>query len=191
MDACVAGQDSGLLAVAGLSEAQLASLCQRHSVYLAIQLGLGSVILGGKLPALSAAEQEIVACGGSAKPLAVALASHTPLLAAGVPAMTELLAATALAAPSASLIFNWSGQPAFRPEAIRRALAHQIAHTVRWDACMDAMREQGVRCVLEMGPGAHLSRLWNARFAHIPARSIDEFRQAQGVAAWVRATLSR
>jgi [acyl-carrier-protein] S-malonyltransferase len=68
---------------------------------------------------------------------------------------------------------------------LRRALAQQIATTVLWDRCMDTMAERGVRCVLEVGPGSALSRLWQARHPDIPARSIDEFEQPAGVARWV------
>lgn len=52
---------------------------------------------------------------------------------------------------------------------------------------MASLKEEGVHCVLEVGPGSSLSKLWNAAHPDIPARSIDEFSQPQGVIAWVKA----
>lgn len=189
MDACEQGRQTGLMAVSGLSEKSIEQLCEQHGLYPAIQLGLGHVILGGPLEKLSSAQEHTVALGGTCKTLAVALASHTPLLSEGVAPLATVLAGMAFSTPTVTPIFNVNGQPAFNTPSIREALARQIAQTVRWDACMDAMQEQGVTCVLEVGPGSTLSHLWQARFPHIPARSVDEFRQAQSAANWVRSNL--
>lgn len=54
---------------------------------------------------------------------------------------------------------------------------------------MDALHERQVRCVLEVGPGSALARLWNERFPETPARSVDEFRAASAVADWVMRNL--
>jgi [acyl-carrier-protein] S-malonyltransferase len=54
---------------------------------------------------------------------------------------------------------------------------------------MEGIAARRVSCVLEIGPGQALARMWNERFPQIPARSADEFRSAAGIAAWVaRAT---
>jgi [acyl-carrier-protein] S-malonyltransferase len=67
---------------------------------------------------------------------------------------------------------------------VRRVLAEQVATTVRWDACMDAVAERRPDAVLEVGPGTTLARLWRERYPSIPARSCDEFAGAAQVRDW-------
>ena len=67
----------------------------------------------------------------------------------------------------------------------RSALAAQIATTVRWDECMENIHARGVDCVLEIGAGPALARMWNQRYPDVPARAADEFRSVQAVVGWV------
>jgi [acyl-carrier-protein] S-malonyltransferase len=50
---------------------------------------------------------------------------------------------------------------------------------------MENIRARQVRCVLEVGPGQALARMWNQRYPNIPGRSCDEFRSAAAIANWV------
>ena len=190
MAACVAGLDTGLLSLSGAPAGWTDSLCQRLGLVLAIRLGPDRCIVGGPVAALGAAEQAAAAAGIHRQRLAVALASHTPWLAPGVAPLAKLLAALPFARPQAVLVCNFSGTALRREAELRQALAGQIARTVPWDRCMDTLAERGVRCVLEVGPGSSLSRLWQGRHPTIPARSADEFGSPQAVAAWVRAALA-
>jgi [acyl-carrier-protein] S-malonyltransferase len=66
------------------------------------------------------------------------------------------------------------------------ALSRQLASTVQWSSVMDAIAERQVDCVLEIGGGSALSRMWNDRHSHMAARSLDDFRHPQSAAAWMR-----
>ena len=190
MAACVVGHATGLLSLSGTPAGWAASLCQRLGLALAIRLGEDRCIIGGPTVALGIAEQAAAAAGVHSSRLAVALASHTPWLAPGAPSLAEVLAAVPFARPNAVLVCNFSGTALRRERDLRQALAGQIARTVLWDSCMDTLAERGVRCVLEVGPGSSLSRLWQGRHPAIPARSADEFGSPQAVAAWVAAALA-
>ena len=74
--------------------------------------------------------------------------------------------------------------------AIKHMLAAQIDHPLRWDRCMETLAERRPRCVLEVGPGTSLARMWAARHPEVPVRSVDEFHSAQAVIAWVRRALA-
>jgi [acyl-carrier-protein] S-malonyltransferase len=50
---------------------------------------------------------------------------------------------------------------------------------------MAAIAERQPSCVLEIGGGRALARMWSARYPGIPARSVDEFRGPDGAAAWI------
>ena len=191
MSASAAGLASGLLAVQGLSAAAIETVCRTHGLAVAVQMSATRVVFGGLDSALQAAESALAAAGAHGTRLAVGLASHTPWMAAAARDVTAHLQGVAFAAPGCALVCNLGGSALRQPADLRHALAAQIDHPVRWQACLDAVAERGVRCVLEIGPGSTLARLWAERGNPVPARSIDEFRSPQAVARWVQATLAR
>jgi [acyl-carrier-protein] S-malonyltransferase len=192
MDAAAAQHPAGgLLAVRDLSAEALAPVLQRHGLAVAIRMGPRRCIVGGAATALDAAERELVADGVSCTRLGVQIASHTPMLAEAVPALAATVAALAFSAPRAALVCNATGEVVRRPAALREACSRQVAQTVPWDRCMEALAERGVQCVLELGPGTTLSTMWNARFPAIAARSADEFTHPDAVIAWVHDQIAR
>lgn len=186
MDACVQGRRTGLLSVASGPAGSIDRLCLQHALSVAIRLGPERCILGGLVDDLAAAEQDASQTGATCKRLAVSIASHTAWLRDAVPGWTETLEGCTFARPQAVLVCNESGTALRQPVALRQALARQIARPVLWDQCMDTLAERRPDCVLEIGPGATLARLWNERHPAIPARSIDDFKHPAAVAAWVR-----
>jgi [acyl-carrier-protein] S-malonyltransferase len=50
---------------------------------------------------------------------------------------------------------------------------------------MENIAARKVTCVLEVGPGQALARMWNQRFPTVPARACDDFRSAAAIAAWL------
>lgn len=190
MDAAAADTDTGLLAVSGATPDGLAALRTRHGLEVAIRIDAGSVVLGGPRAALHVAATEAESQGWRPTLLNVALASHTRWMAGAPEAFARVLDTVHLHAPACALISNALGRVRDADSA-RRALSQQIAQTVRWDDCMDAVAAQGVSAVLEIGPGQALARMWNERYPGVPARSADEFRSARAVAQWLTRTQAR
>jgi [acyl-carrier-protein] S-malonyltransferase len=190
MDRCVVGQDTGLLAVNGADSATRDACCQRCGLAIAIYMASDRVVLGGLSEALSAGEVELTASGARCTRLAIGIASHTPWMAAAAAEFEALLADVPLRPPNATLVCNFSGTAERDTTLLRQQLARQIAAPVQWQACMEAVAERRVRCVLEIGPGSALAKLWNEQHPDIPARSADEFRSAASIARWVGTTLA-
>jgi [acyl-carrier-protein] S-malonyltransferase len=190
MDACVAPDTTGLMALHGLDAAQLESLCIRHGIYPAIQLGPCACIVGGLVDHLADAADRASHLGAKFTRLSVPLASHTPLLAPAVNELQAVFSARPFARATSALVCNVHGYTERGPHALRHALAQQVGRTVQWATCMTSVREAGVTCVLEVGAGRTLSQLWNATYPDIPARSVDEFLGPGGVLAWVQANSS-
>lgn len=184
MDRCAAHTPGGLLAVSGLPEQSLEQLRIETGLELAIRNGDASVVLGGPVAALDKAERTGMAAGAHCTRLRVNVASHTPWMREAAKSFFHTLAQVPFRAPRVVLFSN-TGERMHDANSARTALAAQIAQTVRWDECMENIMARQVRCVLEMGPGQALARMWNQRYPTVPARACDDFRSAAAIAAWL------
>lgn len=184
MDRCAARVPGGLLAVTGLPEQKLKQLRVEAGLELAIRNGNASVILGGPMAALNDAERIAGALGAQCTRLRVNVASHTPWMREAAASISRTLAQMPFDAPRVVLFSN-AGDRIRDAQSARIALAAQIARTVRWDECMENVMARQVRCVLEIGPGQALARMWNQRYPTVPARACDEFRSAAAITAWL------
>ncbi len=190
MDASTHGIATGLLALANASPSLVEQLCHAHVLAVAIRFAHDHVVVGGAKSALAVAAADAMRAGAKATPLGLAIASHTPAMADAVAPFHAALAAVAFERPRFPLVADHEAGVLWNSDDLRRALACQLSTTIRWDECMTAVAERGATCVLEMGPGTALSRLWNARYPAVPARSVDEFSAPKAIAAWVAATLA-
>ena len=189
MDRCAAAAPGGLLAVSGLARMQIERLCEATRVVIAIDNGSHAVVLGGPHAALDAAEQAARGAGAHVTRLKVDVASHTPSMQAATDEFATTLSTLPLRAPRIPLFSNAADRVTTAEQAAM-ALARQISTTVQWSTCMDQIHARQAHCVLEIGPGAALARMWNDRFPDVPARSADEFRSASAIVDWVLRKLS-
>ncbi len=183
MDAAVAGLDTGLMSVSGLPVAQV--LRAQPELECVIEIGAEQAIYAGELSALASSAQALTGMGALCKPLEVRVASHSRWMVSAAKGFATELENLAFARPQAALVLNATGASTRDPQILRRALVTQVDHTVQWAACMDALAEQGVDCVIEVGAGTTLSKMWNQRHPEIPARSLEEFRDVAGVVRWL------
>lgn len=185
MDDAAAHSQTGLMGVSGMPASGAEELCARFDLDVSIRIDAGSVVLGGPRDRLDDAAAEAGARGWHCTPLNVAMASHTRWMRGAAEAFERILAGVECHRPTLPLCSNLLGSTVRDGETARRALAGQIAQTVRWDQCMDRIAAHGVSAVLEIGPGQALARMWRERHEDIPARSADEFRHAAAIAAWL------
>ena len=185
MDRCAADTPGGLLAISGLAVPVLDQLCHAAGAAVAIRNSVDSAVIGGPHAALARAENAALQQNAHCTRLKVQVASHTPWMQPAADSFAQTLAPLPFQRPRSALFSNAADRILDATQA-KAALATQIAQTVRWDECMDNLVARGVRCVLEVGPGQALARIWNQRYPAIPARACDDFRSATAVVAWVR-----
>jgi [acyl-carrier-protein] S-malonyltransferase len=184
MDRCAERTPGGMLAVTGLDGNAIDALCASTGVAIAIRLCASSVVLGGPHGPLDQAERAAENLGARCTRLRVGVASHTPWMREAAEDFLRALSAVRLNAPRTALFSN-AVDRVHDDAGARKALSAQIASAVRWDECMDNIHARRPSCVLEIGPGQALARMWNERCPDIPARSCDEFRSVAGIAKWV------
>jgi [acyl-carrier-protein] S-malonyltransferase len=183
--AALAHPGQAMAAVSGLTLERIRAIAVQHGVHIAIVTGEDSGIAAGEGDGIRALEDEVIACGGRCQRLPVAVASHTPLMAAAVAPFAAALDAAEFARLACPVL---SGIDAARVQDKRQAvdsLSRQLAETIEWSACMDAAVESGVTVALELGPGAALSRMFRSRHPDIACRSVSEFRTLDGIVTWL------
>jgi [acyl-carrier-protein] S-malonyltransferase len=185
MDQAVLGRQTGMMAVTGLPEDSVLTACADLGLECAIRIHPGQSVFAGTDQALSQATPRLVALGAVCKRLDVRVASHSSWMAPAARAFAETLAELPFAAPCCPIATNAGGTLDRKPASLRLALSRQLASPVQWAACMEAIAERQVACVLEIGAGSALAKMWNERYPDIPARSLDEFQHPQGAVQWV------
>jgi len=184
MDAASTDGD-GLVAVRGLALAQVDALAALHGGHVAIVNGEDQVLVGGTRLALDALVADVARRHGQTQRLPVRVASHTPSLARAVEPFRARLAAVTWRGASAPVLAGIDGSKVSDAPTAIDVLARQVATTIRWSACMDAVQERGTTVCLELGPGRALSRMMQERHRDIASRSIEDFRSIDGVVEWV------
>jgi [acyl-carrier-protein] S-malonyltransferase len=174
----------GLVALRGITRRTVDGLCSAHHAHLAIANGDDHWVVGGCEAALAAVERDADAIGASVHRLPVAIAAHTPLLAAAAKAFQGPLGAVAWTR-AGDIIAGVDGSVVRDASAAVETLSRQIAQTIRWSACMDSIAERGATVSIELGPGDALSRMMRERHPRIAVRSLADFRTLDAAAAWV------
>lgn len=186
MDACVAnGAPQAMVALSAMPEGTAAPLMQRFGFHAAIVTGEDTLVAGGPAAQRDSLAEAAVAAGGRASVLPVEVASHTPLLAGAVAPFAALLACQQWSAPLFPVLSGISAEPVWNAGQATDKLSRQIAEPIRWMECMDACAEAGATVALELGPGAALSRMLQARHPAIACRSVTEFRSLDGIRSWL------
>lgn len=179
----------GLLFLRGLSREVVDDLCRRHGGAVAIVNPGDAVVLGGSATALAALENDAEAAGaGRVVRVGVAVASHTPKLAAASARFRGVLSRTEVArrVPNGvRLLSGVDAEPVLNVAIGLDKLAQQISTTIRWADGLAAAVEAGASAFLELGPGRALAEMAAHAWPDIPARSFDDFKSAEGVGDWL------
>jgi malonate decarboxylase epsilon subunit len=170
----------GLAAIEGLDEVQMAGIVERtrtaeSPVYISNITAPRQIVVAGSDAALEAVTAQARKQGaGRAVRLAVSVPSHCPLLQPVADRLEQTIAKLPLRAPSVPYVSNRGGRALYDAEAIRRDLATNIAHPVRWYDALEVMRELGANLFIEMAPGHVSTSLVAELFRDVRAISIAD-----------------
>jgi malonate decarboxylase epsilon subunit len=181
----------GLVAIVGLDEGRVEHLVEQvrtaeRPLYVSNINGPRQIVVAGSEAALSAVTSLALQHGASrVERLAVSVPSHCPLLQPVADRLTQAMAALPLRPPGVPYVSNRGGRALRDSDAIRKDLATNVAHPVRWYDTLEVLRELGTTLFLEMPPG-HVSTQLIAQLLHgVRAVSITDrgLRYAAVVAA--------
>jgi [acyl-carrier-protein] S-malonyltransferase len=175
-----------LIAQRGLRRSTIEAMCRGRDAWVAIAIDDDASVVGGTSSAIDALQDDMEGAGAQITCLRVGVASHTPLLASAVDPFRKVLAESTLRAPVVPVMAGIDAAPVTTRDRAIETLAAQLARTIEWAQCLDALFERGCRVFLELGPGRALSRMAVDRLHDIQARSIEEFGDPSTIAGWVR-----
>jgi [acyl-carrier-protein] S-malonyltransferase len=120
--------------------------------------GAGQIVAAGSKSGI----QELVSSppeGAKVIPLSVAGAFHTEFMAPAVEELEAFTKTLTVSDPELSIWSNQAGQQVTSGSEFIKLLVGQVANSVRWDLCMNAMVAAGVTGVIEVSPAGTLAGL--------------------------------
>jgi [acyl-carrier-protein] S-malonyltransferase len=156
-------EPGGMAAVLGMQADALRAICDEvGDVWVANDNSPGQIVVSGKKPALATALRLAQERGARRSiPLAVTIASHSPLMRPAAESFAATVNSVALRPAIVPVVANVTAQPLAEPADIRAEMLLQLTSSVRWVDSVRYMIAQGVRTFVEMGPKNTLSRLIN------------------------------
>jgi [acyl-carrier-protein] S-malonyltransferase len=175
----------GMAAILGLEDAGVIEVCAAASkasgeVVEAVNFNApGQIVIAGASKAVAQACEMLKAAGAKrALPLPVSAPFHSSLLKPASDRLKEYLQDVQFNTPTVSVINNVDVIAQTQPDLIKDALVRQAAKPVRWQEIIRLMSQQGVKRVVECGPGKVLAGL---------TKRIDD--QVQGIAIFDETSL--
>ena len=149
----------GMAAVLGVEAEALDEICQVASqeaggiVQLANYNSPDQIVISGHKEALGRA-LELAREQGARRviPLAVSIASHSPLMQRAAEAFASVVAQVDFHQPRVPVVANVTAAPITTVAEIREELVKQLTSTVRWVESIQHMIAQGVTTFVEIGP---------------------------------------
>lgn len=158
MAAAAAATQTSMTALLGGDPDEVLARLAEHGLTPANVNGAGQIVAAGTVEQLAALAADPPA-KSRLRPLSVAGAFHTKFMAPAVERMAALSRGVTTSDPRITYISNLDGAVVRSGREIVHRLVDQIASPVRWDLCMDTMRELGVTGILEVPPAGTLANL--------------------------------
>lgn len=156
MAAASAAVPSGMAAVLGGDEQTVLAAIAAAGCTPANHNCAGQIVAAGPSAAIERL-LEAPPAGARVRPLAVAGAFHTDLMASAQAALAEAAAGIPTQDAAVGIVSNRDGTLVHSGAEILTRLVEQVCLPVRWDACMRTMATLGVTATIELSPAGTLT----------------------------------
>jgi len=147
---------TSMTAVVGGEATEVLAALERHGLTAANHNGPGQIVAAGTVDELAALAADPPA-RARLVPLSVAGAFHTEHMAPAVDTLARFARSVSVHDPRMGLISNRDGRVVHDGHDVLRRIVGQVATPVRWDLCLQTMRDLGATGVLEMPPAGTLT----------------------------------
>jgi [acyl-carrier-protein] S-malonyltransferase len=156
--AATSGEVTSMAAILGGEAESVVAKLTELGLAAANYNGYGQIVAAGSKAAIDKLAAEGIE-GSKVIPLSVAGAFHTSYMASAVSELEEFIPGMSISNPTLDLWSNQNGQLVSNGQEFVNLLVGQIANSVRWDLCMEAMVKAGVTAVIEVSPAGTLAGL--------------------------------
>ncbi|MEU5988652.1 ACP S-malonyltransferase [Spirillospora sp. NPDC047418] len=150
--------ETGMTAVLGGDADEVLASIDKHGLTPANVNGAGQIVAAGTMEQLAKFADEPPA-KARLRPLSVAGAFHTEHMEPAVATLRRLAPGAPVADPRTTLLQNRDGAVVAAGRDFVARLVDQVSAPVRWDACMNTMRDLGVTAIIELPPAGTLTGL--------------------------------
>lgn len=151
-----AARPTGMTAILGGDPEEVLAALEQHGLTPANINAAGQVVAAGtkeQLDALAAAPP----ARARLMPLSVAGAFHTDHMGPAVEVLARLAQAVSTHDPRTRVISNRDGRVVHDGTDVLARIVGQVARPVRWDLCLETMRDLGITGLLEIPPAGTLT----------------------------------
>ena len=162
MQSAVPAGQGAMAAVLGLEDHQVVSVCEQvDGVVEAVNFNSpGQVVIAGNKAAVDVAMALATEVGASrVVPLPVSVPSHCSLMKPAADQLAEKLESMIFNMPSVPILHNVQFSEAKNVDEMKGLLVQQLYRPVQWVETVNAMKNQGVESLYELGPGKVLMGL--------------------------------
>lgn len=181
--------EGGMISILGLPADALRPVCEASGLEMANLNSAGQTVLSGPKAGLDKAAELAKAAGAKrCIPLKVAGAYHSSLMKPAAEKLAAVLQGVTFGAPTFPVLANVTGQPhAGGSDTIRDAMLRQVTSSVRWQACVEWMKADGVSRYIECGPGKVLSGLVKQTQADAVTLNVENMESLNAAVAALKA----
>ena len=174
MQAACERTPSTMAAILGLEDHVVEQVCsETEGIVVAANYNCpGQLVISGEVPAVEAACEALKEAGARrALMLPVGGAFHSPLMEPARERLAQALEPASIQRPKCPVVQNVNATPETDPEVIRQNLIAQLTAPVRWTQTMEWFVAEGVKEVVEVGPGKVLQGLFKKVDRSLPTAS--------------------
>ena len=174
MDAACAATTGGMASILNGDLAVIREVCAECGVDVANFNSPAQIVISGEKEKVSAACAMLKEKGiRKALELNVAGAFHSRLMAEAGEKLKAVLSETEIALPAVPVYHNFTAAPAADAAGLKSNLASQVAGSVRWHECVQAMAAAGGDTMIEFGPGNVLTKLCSRAIPEIATFNVN------------------
>lgn len=153
-----------MAAILGIDDSEVENICSLITDEVVVPANYnsaGQLVISGSEKGVAIACERILAAGAKRTlPLKVGGAFHSPLMEPARVELAETIHATKFVRGICPIYQNVTGQSVTDPEIIKKNLIAQLTAPVRWTQTMNNMIANGLKTVVEVGPGTVLQGLF-------------------------------
>jgi [acyl-carrier-protein] S-malonyltransferase len=159
-DEAAQARPGAMAALLGLDDAAVQAACDEAGAEVCNFNAPGQVVIGGDADAVDRACKLASERGARrAVKLDVSGAFHTSLMAPAAERFRQAVSSAGIRTPRVPIIANRTAAPMTDPTDIADELVYQLTHPVRWVKSVECLAANGVRSIVEFGPGRVLTGL--------------------------------